>query len=29
MEKKDVVALFGEIPHTYDKMIAEHKEDPY
>lgn len=26
-EKKDVVALFGEVPHTYDKMIAEHSED--
>ena len=25
-EKKDVVALFGEVPHTYDEMIAEHSE---
>lgn len=22
-EKKDVVALFGEVPHTYDEMVAE------
>lgn len=26
-EKKDVVALFGEVPHTYDEMVAEHSED--
>lgn len=26
-EKKDVVALFGEVPHTYDEMIEEHSEN--
>lgn len=26
-EMKDVVALFGEVPHTYDEMVAEHSED--
>lgn len=26
-EKKDVVALFGDVPHTYDEMVAEHSED--
>ena len=26
-EKKDVVVLFGEVPHTYDEMVAEHSED--
>ena len=26
-EKKDVIALFGEVPHTYDEMVAEHSED--
>jgi hypothetical protein len=26
-EKKDVVALFSDIPHTYDEMIAEQSED--
>ena len=25
-EKKDLVALFGEVLHTYDEMIAEHSE---
>lgn len=24
---QDVVALFGEVPHTYDEMVAEHSED--
>ena len=23
-EKKDVVALFGEVPQTYDEMLAKH-----
>ena len=26
-EKKDVVALFGEVPHTYEEMLAEHSND--
>jgi hypothetical protein len=26
-EKKDIVALFGEVPHTYDQMIAKHSKD--
>lgn len=25
-EKKDVIALFGEVPHTYDEKMAEHEE---
>ena len=26
-EKKDVVALFGEVPQTYDEMLANHCKD--
>ena len=26
-EKNDVVSLFGEVPHTYDEMLAEHSDD--
>lgn len=26
-EKKDVVALFGEVPYTYDEMLSEHSDD--
>lgn len=26
-EKKDVVVLFGEVPQTYDEMLAKHRKD--